>query len=161
MKKLMVLFIALVFVLAIAGCTKNGEQPVTESESLAGYMVIEDNTLYLTEVEVIMSEDKERIIEFGLTVQDMPNGYYIRNLDKEKESYVLTEETTYTFVDFNLLFVEGTDGDRLYTTMEKEEFIQHLNTSYSDSPPAQNVPFFIQIRDGKVTNVTEKFEFTI
>lgn len=161
MKKSVVLFIALMFVFAMAGCAKEGEQPVTEPESLVGYIVIDDNTLHLDEVEVIMLEDKKRMEELELTEQDMPNGYYIHSLDKEKGKYVLTDETTYTFVDTNLLFAKDADGDRLYTTTKQDEFIQHLDTSYSDSPPAQKVPFFIQVKDGNVISITEKFEFTI
>ena len=65
------------------------------------------------------------------------------------------------FVDFNTLFIRDTNGDRVYTTTKKDEFILYLNTSYTDSPPAQKVPFFIQMKDGVVINITEKFEFTI
>ena len=160
MKKLMVLLLVMVYVLAIAGCTPKTEQP--EPEALAGYIVIEGNTLYLDTVEVITLEDTERITELGLDQQDdMPNGYYINNPDTEKDSYDLTDETTYTFVDSNLLFIKDEGGNRSYTTTKKEEFIHYLSTSYSDLPPAQNVPFFIQVKDGKVISIIEKFEFTI
>ncbi len=129
---------------------------------ITGYMVIEDNLLYLDEVEIITMEDKERIEELDLKQNaDMPNGYYIYNADIEKQTFELTDETTYTFVDHNLLFVKNEDGDRLYTTTKKEEFILHLNKSYSDSPPAQRVPFFLEVKDGKIISITEKFEFTI
>ncbi len=163
MRKLSTLLLVMVFVFAMTGCTKKElEQPVSETESLAGYMVIEDNVLYLDEVEVITQKDEEKITKLGLKQQDdMPNGYYIHNPSTEKQTYELTDETVYTFVDVNLLFVKNADGDRLYTTTKKEEFIQHLNTSYSDLPPAQKVPFFIEVNDNKVISVTEKFEFTI
>lgn len=129
---------------------------------ITGYMVMEDNLLYLDEVEIITMEDKERIEELELKQNaDMPNGYYIYNADIEKQTFEITSETTYTFVDYNLLFVKDEDGDRLYTTTRTEEFILHLNESYSDSPPAQKVPFFIEVKDGKVISITEKFEFTI
>jgi len=125
-------------------------------------MVIEDNLLYLDEVEIIRTEDKERITELKLNQQDdMPSGYYIYNVDTEKQTYELTKETVYSFVDTNLLFVKNKDSVRVYTTTKKEEFLLHLNTSYSDSPPAQKVPFFIEVKDGKVISITEKFEFTI
>ncbi len=128
---------------------------------ITGYIVIEDNLLYLDEVEIIRMEDKERIEELGLKDTDMPNGYSIYNADVEKQTFELTKKTTYTFVDYNLLFVKEEDGDRIYTTTKKEDFIQHLNTSYSDSPPAQKVPFFLEVKDGKVISIIEKFEFTI
>lgn len=158
-KRIIVLFV-MVYVLALLGCTPKQEQ--IEPESLVGYIVIEDNTLYLDIVEVITLEDIERITELGLNQQDdFPNGYHIYNPDTGKDTYDLTEETVYTFVDLNLLFVNDEDGDRSYTTTKKEEFIQHLNTSYSDVPPAQTVPFFIEVQDDKVISITEKFEFTI
>ncbi len=128
---------------------------------ITGYIVIEDNLLYLDKVEIIRTEDQERIEELGLKDTDMPNGYHIYNADMEKQTFELTNKTTYTFVDYNLLFVKEEDGDRIYTTTKKEDFIQHLNTSYSDSPPAQKVPFFLEVKDGKVISITEKFEFTI
>jgi beta-lactamase regulating signal transducer with metallopeptidase domain len=130
------------------------------SKLITGYMVIEDNLLHLDEVEIITLEDKERIEELGLKQNsDMPNGYSIYNADQEKQTFEITNETAYTFVDYNLLFVKNADGNRLYTTTKKEEFILHLNKSYSDSPPAH--PFFVEVKDGKVISVTEKFEFTI
>lgn len=48
-----------------------------------------------------------------------------------------------------------------FIQQQKEDFIQHLNKSYYDSPPAQKVPFFIEIQDGKVISITEKIEYTI
>ena len=33
--------------------------------------------------------------------------------------------------------------------------------NYYDSPPAQKVPFFIEVKDGKVISITEKIGFTI
>jgi hypothetical protein len=37
----------------------------------------------------------------------------------------------------------------------------HLNESYSDSPPAQKVPSFIEVKGGKVVNITEEIALTI
>lgn len=160
MKKRIIVLFVMVYVLALAGCTPKQEQ--TEPESLVGYIIIEDNTLYLDRVEVIMIEDIEMIAELGLNQQeDFPNGYHIYNPETEKNTYNLTDETVYTFVDSNLLFVNNEDGDRSYTTTKKEEFIQHLSASYSDVPPAQTVPFFIEVKDDNVISITEKFEFTI
>lgn len=160
MKKRIILLLVMVYVLALVGCVPKQEQ--LEPESLVGYIVIEDNTLYLDIVEVITLEDIERIAELGLNQQDdLPNGYYIYNSNTEKDMYDLMDETVYTFVDLNLLFINDESDDRSYTTTKKEEFIQHLSTSYSDLPPAQNVPFFIQVKDGKVMSITEKLEFTI
>lgn len=129
---------------------------------IAGYMVIEDSRVQLDEVEIITTEDTARIEELGLDQNaDLPSGYYIHNEDTEKQTFELTNKTTYTFVDFYLLFVTDEDGDRLYTTSNKEEFIRHLSNAYSDSPPAQRVPFFLEVKGGKVISITERFEFTM
>ncbi len=158
-KRIIVLFIML-YVFALVGCIP--KQKLTETQTVVGHIVIEDNTLYFDRVEVILFEDIDRIAEIGLKQQDdFPNGYYIYNQDTEKDTYDLTDETVYNFVDSNLLFVNDKDGDRSYTTTKKEEFIQHLSTSYSDVPPAQTVPFFIEVKDDMVISITEKFEFTI
>jgi hypothetical protein len=130
---------------------------------VTGYIVIEDNLLYLDEVEIIRREDTERIAELEELGENIttPSGYHIYNPDTEKQTFEITNETTYNFVDYSFLFLEDGVADRLYTTMKKEEFILHLNESYSDRPPAQKVPFFIEVRDGKVISITEKIEFTI
>jgi len=134
----------------------------SEPESLTGYIVIENNALYIDEVEIITPIDITRMSELGLTLQkDMPNGYYIHYLNKEIASYELTEDTVYNFVDFHLLFIDDPDGDQRYSTSTLEEFLYHLSSSYIDSPPAQRVPFFIQVKDNKVVSVTEEFPFTI
>ncbi|MDR7855409.1 M56 family metallopeptidase [Tissierella sp.] len=127
---------------------------------LAGYIVFDGNTLYLDEVEIITREDKDRAAELDLKDIDMPNGYYIHNPSNGKTSFELTDETSYSFTDYNLLFVENPEGQRLYTTRNREEFMQHLTTSYTDDPPAQKVPFFIEVKDGKVISIIEEFIFT-
>lgn len=140
-------------------------------QSVAGYIVLEKNTLYLDEVEVITTEslaqmlglnlyDPDRIDELELTTGDMPNGYYIHNPSTETVSFELTDDTIYDFTDHQLLFVEHADGNRHYRTTKKDEFIQHLDTSYSNVPRAGTVPFFIEVQDGKVIRITEKFIFT-
>lgn len=129
---------------------------------ITGYMVIEDNLVHLDEVEIITTEDAARIEALGLDPNaDLPSGYYVYNAGTEKRTFELTNHTAYTFVDFNLQFVTDEDGDRLYTTSNKEEFIRHLSDAYSDSPPAQRVPFFVEVKGGKVISITEKFEFTM
>ena len=158
MKKSTILFFIVSSLFLVIGCSNT---EVKQQETLVGYMVIEDDNLYIDEVEIIRTEDRERIAELELKQDDMPNGYYIYNVDTEKQTYELTKETVYSFVDINLLFVKNKDGDRVYTTTKKEEFILHLKKNYSDSPPAQKVPFFIEVKDGKVISITEKFEFTI
>ncbi len=159
MKKLIILLFVMVYGLVLAGCSSKQEQ--SEPESLVGHIVIEDNILHVDKVEIITREDVGRIEELGLQQDSFPNGYHIYNPDTEKDTYELTGETVYNFVDVHRLFIKDGDGDRSYTTTKKEEFLQHLSTSYSDVPPAQKVPFFLEVKDGKVISVTEEFKFTI
>lgn len=152
--------VCLVMIIAAVGI---GRWAVSSgAKEIKGYMIIQDNILYLDELEIITLEDTKRIDELGLEpAADMPDGYYIYNADTEQQEFALTDKTTYTFVDFNLLFVKDEDGDRQYTTTNKAEFLQYLDTSYADYPRAHRVPFFIKVKNGKVISVTEKFEYTI
>ena len=156
MRKLIVLLNVLAIILTACGTGK-----AAESKVLTGYMVIDGDKLYLDEVEIVEREDTDRISELKLGESDMPGGYFIRDLEEERLEFELSNKTTYTFVDFNMLFIKDEKADRLYTTGKKDEFIEHLETSYYDSPPAQRVPFFVEIKEGKVINITEEFSFTI
>ncbi len=82
---------------------------------------MEEDTLYLDEVEVVTTDDEDRMAELDLSDRDMPNGYYIHDKNTEKLSFKLTDETVYTFTDYHLLFVEDPDSDRLYSTTDKED----------------------------------------
>lgn len=149
----------LAFVVAACSPAATTESLASTPESLAGYIVLEENKLYLDEVEIVTLEDENRMAELDLNDKDLPNGYYIHNANEETKIFELTGKTEYTFTDINLLFVEDADGDRLYTTTKKEDFIQHLNTIFG-RPAGGNVPFFIEVKDGKVVSITEKFIFT-
>ena len=163
MKKKFVLWLfpCLLMAMTFVGCSNEPEAPIDTTESMLGYIVIEENTLYIDKVELVTLEDEERIKELGLTQQgDLPNGYHFYNPEIEKDEYELTDNTTYFFVDLNVLFVKEND-DRNYTTTEKNEFMQHLTTEYTDTPPAQKVPFYVEVNDGKVVRILEEFAYTI
>lgn len=134
---------------------------INQPESLVGYIAIKDNTLYFNEVEIVEWEDKERVKELGLNEYDMPNGYAIINKNKGETTFELADEVIYTFTDVNLDFVKDSEGDRLYTTTKKDEFIKHLGKLNDFPLSEQNIPFFIEVRDGKVIRITEKFKYTI
>lgn len=138
-------------------------------ESLAGYIHLEDDTLYLDRVEVITTEegdritgldlhDPDQIAELGLQETDMPNGYYIHDLNAETIAFELIDGTLYTFTDVNLLFVEDAESDRRYSTTDKEQFVEHINMSLTSGQVTY--PFFIEVSDGKVRSITEVFLFT-
>lgn len=142
----------------IAACS-----PVPTIDTVTGYIVFEGDELNVDQVEIITPEDSDRVLALGLLDTDMPNGYYILNTGDETSRYKLTEQTVYSFVDFNLLFVgeEQADGDRRYETTDRDEFLRHLYTSYADDPPAQRVPFVIRISAGKVVSIREELLYTI
>ena len=161
MKKSFVLLLVFLFLFALTGCSETEKQFYTKPDSLVGYIVIKDNTLYFDEVEIVKSEDKERVSELGLSDTDMPNGYIINNENKEEMTFELSGEVIYTFTDLNLDFVKESEGDRLYTTTKKDEFIRHLGKINDFPLSEQKLPFFIEVKDGKVISITEKFEYTI
>lgn len=162
MKKSIVLLFVMLLLFAMAGCSETEiKQPETKPESLAGYIVIEGDTLYFDEVEIVEMEDKERVSELGLRETDMPNGYAIINENEEEVSFELEDDVKYTFTDINLHFVKESEGDRLYTTAKKDEFIKHLGKLNDFPLSEQKIPYFIEVQDGKVISITEKFEYTI
>lgn len=144
---------------------------VSQVQQLAGYILVDGNTLHVDEVEVITTVDADQILglslhdpkrieELGLREEDMPNGYVVHHPDAETLSFELTDETVYSFTDVQLLFVEQADGNRHYETTNKEDFLRHLRASYTDTPPAGRVPFIIEVQDGKVVRITEKLLLT-
>lgn len=158
LKSWVIVGVVIITLAAGIGCWLVASRP----KLIKGYMMINDHILYVDEVEIITSEDERRIKELGLDQDaDMPEGYYIYNADTEYREYELTDKTTYTFVDVNLLYIAEEDGDRVYTTTKVDEFLHYLDMTYADFPRAQRVPFFIEVKDGKVISITEKFEYTI
>jgi beta-lactamase regulating signal transducer with metallopeptidase domain len=159
-----VVVIAAIIAVAIGvGLLANPSVNSSMPRLITGYMVIEDDLLYVDEVEIIYREDTERIEELEKLGESIttPSGYHIYNPNTDKQTFKITKETTYTFVDYSFLFLEDGVEDRLYMTSNKEEFMLHLDESYYDSPPAQKVPFFIEVKDGQVISITEKIGFTI
>lgn len=123
-----------------------------QTEICAFVKQVKDNIIVLDTVEYITNEDTEKITELNLTDFDMPNGYYINNEEIELEEYMLTETTTYSFIDWKNDFVKVGEDREFYTT-NKEDFIKYLN-SYENSQP--QMPFFIRMVGNKVISITEK-----
>ncbi len=134
-----------------------------QPEGFVGNIVIEDNILHFREVEIVEWDEQERVKELNLSESDFPSGYTIINKDSGEMTFELTDDTIYTFTDVNLLFVNEAESDRLYTTTKKEEFLKHLGEyNLNDIPLSeQKLPYFIEVRDGKVISITEKFKYTI
>lgn len=134
-----------------------------QPEGLVGHIVIEDNILHFRQVEIVEWDDQERVKVLDLSQSDFPNGYSIIDKNNKETTFQLTDETIYTFTDVNLLFVNEAESNRLYTTTKKEEFLQHLGQYNSNDTPLleQKLPYFIEVLDGKVISITEKFKYTI
>lgn len=134
-----------------------------QPEGLVGHIVIADNILHFKEVEIVELDDQERVKELGLNESDFPNGYSIIDKNNGETTFQLTDETIYTFTDVNLLFVNEPESKRLYTTTKKEEFLKHLGQyNLNDTPLLeQKLSYFIEVMNGKVISITEKFKYTI
>ncbi|MBE6022435.1 MAG: hypothetical protein E7231_04260 [Cellulosilyticum sp.] len=161
MRKINIVMGMLLLGWTMVGCNKvEGVESQYKTESLVGYMVIEKDKLYLDEVEIIIGEDQERIKELGLVEEnDLPNGYYIHNLEVQNESFQLTNDTIYGFTDDELLFVKDAESNRFYETTNLEEFLE--GSSYQEvALEQQKIPYFIEVYDGKVIRVTEEFIYT-
>jgi len=164
MKRTIVLLFIVLSLFSVIGCSKaEVKQPEAEIESLTGYMVIKDNTLYFDKVEIIETEDKERIKELDLDESDMPNGYAIINESQEETTYELADKVDYKFTDVNLNFIKESEGDRIYHTTKKDEFLKHLGEyNLNDIPLSeQTIPYFIEVQNRKVISITEKLKYTI
>lgn len=134
-----------------------------QPEGLVGNIVIEDNILHFREVEIVEWDDQERVKELGLNESDFPNGYSIIHKNNEETSFELTDETIYTFTDVYHFFISKPESNRLYTTTKKDEFLKHLGEYNLNDIPLyqQTLVYFIEVIDGKVISITEKFKYTI
>lgn len=134
-----------------------------EPEGIVGHIVIRGNTLHFREAEVVEWDDQKRVKELGLKESDFPNGYSIIHGDNGEKTFELTDETIYTFTDVNNFFMSKPENNMLYTTTKKEELLKHLGEyNLNDNHLSeQNIPYFIEIKDGKVISITEKFKYTI
>lgn len=163
MKKSIILLI-IVLVFSMIGCVKTEvADSQNEIELLIGYIVIEDNNLHFDQVEIVRREDKKRMEELELDESDVPSGYAIINEKQEKTTYELADKVVYKFTDVYLNFIEESEDNRGYITTKKDEFLKHLGEYNLNDIPLfeQTIPYFIEVQDGKVISIEEKFEYTI
>ena len=134
-----------------------------QPEGFVGHIVIEDNILHFDEVEIVEWDDQERVKELGLNESEFPNGYTIIHKEQEEKTFELTDDTIYTFTDVYHFFISEPESNSLYTTTKKDEFLKHLGEyNLNDVPLSkQTLPYFIEIKDGKVISITERFKYTI
>lgn len=151
MKNVACMAFLLLVVFLIVGCGtphlerehNQEEQLESESEYMAGWIVINDGILYLDEARVYVlaggeddpflqyaSEnfivaDANEIEQLGI---NMPNMRHVISLDRDIVSFELTGDTIFTFFDTQLLFIPIEDiemGRRIYHTTDVSEFLLH------------------------------------
>jgi ketosteroid isomerase-like protein len=68
----------------------------------------------------------------------------------------------YTWTDIALDFGVDPEGDRVYSTVNREEFERYRSRDYYDGTDlAHQIPLLVTVRDGVVVSVEERFMFTI
>lgn len=77
MKQILIVFLAIILGVPLVSCSNESS---AEKQSYTGYIALEGNVLTIDDFEFIKSEDEDRVKELGLTIEDMPNGYYIQNI---------------------------------------------------------------------------------
>lgn len=152
MKKLFVLLLIGIVSLIFASC-KPADEVNSNKNTYIGHINIENNTLYLDEIEWITNENKDRIKELGLSQDnDMPNGYYINNPSTDTISFEIAKDTVYSFIATEDLPFTNEGEDRNYSTTKKEEFTEFLKHIQLD-----RVVFWVEVKDGNVVSITEQF----
>lgn len=126
-----------------------------EDSSVCAYIrKIDGNKVTLDLAEFIQCTDSERIDELNLSEDsDFPNGYYIYNPDETTAEYILTDDTLYTFIDWNREFTDK-DSDMFVMTNSLDTFTKHVNT-YEESKPG--MPFFFELDGDEVWGITEHY----
>ncbi|MEQ6388015.1 M56 family metallopeptidase [Bacillaceae bacterium S4-13-58] len=121
---------------------------------ISGFEESDGTKFTLDPIEWITLEDTDRINELEIEEFDMPNGYYIYNPEIDEIEFEVDKNVEYRFIDWGNNFASS-DEDRLnYSTKDKEEFIEYLNT-YTDK--AAKIPFWISIKDGAVQIIEEQY----
>lgn len=148
-RTIVILLIGMVALMCISS-NKSGELRI-------GYIILkennlEDNTFLLDEVEWVTTEDKERMKELNLTVEDLPSGYYIYNPTAEEIKLTVNEKTIYEFIDWNGIYI-GEKEDKRYTTTNKEEFVTNLKSYIGEKVQPL---FWVEIKDGVIIKIKEQ-----
>lgn len=134
----------------------SGSEDITaEDSSVCAYIrKIDGNKVTLDLAEFIQCTDSERIDELNLSEDsDFPNGYYIYNPDETTAEYILTDDTLYTFIDWNREFTDK-DSDMFVMTNSLDTFTKYVNT-YEESK--SGMPFFFELDGDEVWSITEHY----
>lgn len=154
MKKIFTLLLVCILIFSLTACKETGNVGNDAEEKLyIGYVSLDGNTLKLDEFEFLTQENPDRLEELGISVNDMPNGYYIYNESEEITSLTIDQNTEFTFFDTGNLFVSEED-DKRYTTKDIEKFRTFL---YGDDDIPAIMPFWVKVQGDKVISVEEQF----
>ena len=155
-KKALILICLFILSVSSLGCseTKPRTEPL-EKKTYTGYISIDGNKLKLDDFEFITADDTQKIKELGLTESDMPDGYYIQNTSEEVKTFILDDQTSYTFFDVGNLFVKEED-DKKYTTTSQDEFKTFLYGEKAGDDP-RRTPFEVEVSEEKVISIQEIF----
>lgn len=151
MKKFFMLLTLTLVSFVLFSCNQT-EVNNTNPDLYIGHINIEEDILYLDEVEWITDENQDRIKELKLSRSDMPNGYYINNPSTDTVSFKIADDTEYSFVKLESLSFYNEGEDRNYTTTNKEEFMEFLDYVGTD-----RVLFWVEVKDGFVVSIKEQF----
>ena len=116
-------------------------------------------------VEFIHRNDIQRMETLGLTMYDFPSWvhirpnwhsdkqlYYVEQAGIETLSFMITDNTEFTFVDSQLLFDTNPYGNRQRVTNSVDEFMHYFFPS---------VVHFIEVQNGNIVRLFQDFGFTI
>ena len=131
------------------------EEFIPEDDRVCAYIrKIDGNKITLDTVEFINCTDYERISELNLSEDsDFPNGFYIYNPDESTAEYELSEDTLYTFIDWNRAFSDE-DADMFVSTNSLDIFTKYIE-SYENAKPG--MPFLFELDGDNVMSVTERY----
>ena len=99
---------------------------------------------HLDQVEWLTEEDAERLKALNINPKDLDNGYYIYNPNNYPMFHQVTEDTTYSIIDWA--------GDAKQKTVSFDEFLDSFE-KYGETMP----PYRVVTKDGYVTSITEHY----
>lgn len=115
---------------------------------------VQGDRLEADSAEYIERKDRKRVEELHLTeAEDMPDGYYIYNPDQQPESWKLTRDTQYIFIDWGRDFVEDPEAEDIVICTQDQALFERYLAAYSQGRPG--MPFFFEVEEGTVRRVVE------
>jgi beta-lactamase regulating signal transducer with metallopeptidase domain len=123
---------------------------ITPESTYLGYIsdfTTGDNStpyFHLDQVEWLTEEDAERLKALNINPNDLPNGYYIHNPKNYPMFHQVSEDTTYSIIDWT--------GNAKQKTVSMEDFLGSLE-GYGELSP----PYWVVSKDGYVKSITEQY----